>query len=96
MTMRVRSIGIIQTAKTVAALYALIGIILGIAAFFVYLFAPARSTGGGGIVPAILAVIFIPIFYGILGFVGVAIAAWIYNFVAEKTGGVEFTTTSVG
>jgi len=96
MTMRVRSIGILQTAKTAAALYGLIGIILGAVAFFVYLFAPAKSAGGAGIVPALLALILVPVFYGVVGFIGIAISAWIYNFVAEKTGGVEFTTTNVG
>jgi hypothetical protein len=96
MTMRISSIGVMQTAKTLAALYALIGIIIGIVAFFVFLFAPTHSAGGGGILTAILALIVIPIFYAVIGFIAIAIAAWIYNVVAEKTGGVEFTATNVG
>jgi hypothetical protein len=94
--MRISSIGIVQTAKTLAAPYARIGVIIGIVAFFVYLFAPAHSVGGHGILTAMLALVFIPIIYAITGSIAIAIAAWIYNLVANKTGGVEFTATKVG
>jgi len=43
-----------------------------------------------------LALVFIPIIYAITGSIAIAIAAWIYNLVANKTGGVEFTATKVG
>jgi len=96
MTTRISSIGIMQTAKTMAGLYGFIGIIGGVVAFVFYLVAPARSVGGPGILMAILALILLPIIYAIFGYIAIAIGAWIYNFVASKTGGVEFTTTNIG
>jgi hypothetical protein len=37
--------------------------------------------------------IFVPVFYGVLGFVGGVIAAFFYNLVAKMTGGLEFKVT---
>jgi hypothetical protein len=34
-------------------------------------------------------IIFLPIFYGILGFIGGLITAWTYNLVARFAGGLE-------
>lgn len=35
----------------------------------------------------------IPVFYGVLGFIGGCISAWLYNLVASWTGGLEFEVT---
>jgi len=35
------------------------------------------------------AIIILPIMYGIFGFIGGAIGAWIYNLVAGWIGGIE-------
>ena len=97
MTLRVTSIGIMQTAKTLAVLYGLIGVIVGIAAFFVEVLAPPSSISGpSGIVPGIVGLILIPILYAIAGFIAVAVTVWLYNIVAQRMGGVEFTTANVG
>ena len=45
---------------------------------------------GGGI--AGVLVIFLPVIYAVLGFIGGVIAAFVYNLVAKWTGGIEFTT----
>lgn len=39
--------------------------------------------------------VFLPIIYAVVGFIGGVIAAFIYNLVAKWTGGVEFTTEEV-
>jgi len=39
--------------------------------------------------------IFLPVIYAVLGFIGGVIAAFIYNVVAKWTGGIEFTTGEV-
>ena len=38
------------------------------------------------------APIFLPIFYGIMGFVGGLLSAWLYNIVAKWVGGIEIET----
>jgi hypothetical protein len=45
--------------------------------------------------PAIFSgvfLIFLPIIYAVIGFIGGVITALIYNLVAKWTGGIEFTT----
>lgn len=37
----------------------------------------------------VASVIMFPIVYGVMGFVGGLITAWVYNFVARKVGGVR-------
>jgi len=97
MNLRITSIGITQTANTVAALYGLLGLIFGILAFFFALFAPSsRFATTSGVIPAIFALILFPILYALGAFIFVAIGSWVYNVVAAKTGGVEFHATQVG
>jgi hypothetical protein len=58
----------------------------------------ASARTGPQALPAIFSgvfVIFLPIIYAVLGFIGGVIAAFIYNLVAKWTGGVEFTTEGV-
>jgi hypothetical protein len=35
------------------------------------------------------AIIVLPIFYGIIGFLSALITAWVYNLVASRVGGIE-------
>lgn len=37
----------------------------------------------------------IPVFYAVFGFVFVAVGAWVYNLVASRMGGVEYSTVDV-
>ena len=39
--------------------------------------------------------LFLPVLYGVFGFIGGLIAAAVYNLVAKWTGGLEFTLTDV-
>jgi membrane protease YdiL (CAAX protease family) len=60
--------------------------------------AAGAARGGGQAIPAIFSgvfVIFLPIIYAVVGFIGGVIAGFIYNLVAKWTGGVEFTTEEV-
>lgn len=45
--------------------------------------------GGGGAVMGILVMILMPIIYGLMGFVGGALTAFLYNIFAKFVGGVE-------
>jgi hypothetical protein len=83
MAQRIRRFGIGQTAKVVAALYALLGLVF--LPFFLLgsMFAPKETGLGAGFVIAL------PVIYGIMGFIFTAIGCAIYNFVAGFVGGIE-------
>ena len=71
-----------QTSKVAGILYLLMGLV-----FAVFLLLGALAEGDGpGIVFALLA----PALYGAIGFVGTALMCWLYNMIAERTGGIEF------
>jgi hypothetical protein len=48
-----------------------------------------RGSGFGGMIFGAAAIIVLPIFYGLLGFIGTLIAAALYNWIAGFTGGIE-------
>ncbi len=91
--MVINRIGPLSLAKIAGLLYALMGLFFGGILSLVALggaFASADS--GNAIFPMIFgagAIVFLPIFYGCLGFVGTLIMAWLYNLVAGMLGGVE-------
>ena len=83
MAQRITRFSVAQTAKVFAIIYALLGLLF---VPFVLL-AGAFGPEGAGF-PTIIAVAF-PIFYAVLGYVGVAIGCAIYNMVAGWVGGIE-------
>ena len=95
--MVLRRIGPFSCAKVSAILYALLGLIAGFfisaGALFMSAIASRMShSPEGGLFAALFgvgAIIFMPIFYGILGFIMGLITAWLYNLVAGWVGGVE-------
>ena len=100
--MIIRRVGVLSVAKIAAALYALMGLIIGA---FISLFALVGSMaamGGGndnavlGIFMGVGAVVALPIFYGVLGGVFAAISAALYNLVAGFVGGIEIEVESTG
>ena len=98
--MVVRRVGALSLGKVLGAVYALLKLIIG--AFFA-LFSvlgsllgvavggldTQGSKAGFGVLFGVGSIIFLPIFYGILGFIGGLITAWIYNLVARFAGGLE-------
>lgn len=83
MPQQIRRFGIGQTAKVIAVLYALMGLIFVPFVLIAAAFAPREAGFGTGFALAL------PILYGVLGFVFTAIACAIYNFVAGYVGGIE-------
>lgn len=88
-------IGVLSAAKMLGVMYALFGLIFG--AFFSLLSVLGAAVNNGGHggsgIPfpfvGIGAIIILPIMYGLMGFIGGAIAAAIYNVVAGFAGGIE-------
>lgn len=82
----------LSCAKIVGTIYAVLGIVFGAMFSLVSLF--GAFAGGDRSSPFIAlfgvgAVIVLPIFYGMLGFVSALIGAWLYNALAGALGGIE-------
>ena len=89
--MILRKIGPLSCAKISGLLYALLGLIGGAIFSFISLITSAAGldSGGSGFFFGAAAIIVLPIVYGLFGFVGGAISAWLYNIIAGWIGGVE-------
>ena len=88
--MVLKSIGPMSCAKVSGVLYALLGLIVG---FFFSIFGLIGAAIGGdssmGALFGIGAIVIMPIFYGVLGFVSGLIVAFIFNLVVGWVGGIE-------
>lgn len=83
-------------AKVAGVLYAMIGFIVGAIASVAILAGGISASsfpapGMGGLV-GIGAIVILPIFYGVMGFVMGYVVPWLYNLVAGWVGGIEIQT----
>ena len=99
--MQVKRVGAFSAGKVTGALYALLGLVFGVIFALISLLGIAitslapNSSGsstaallsGGGV--AIASIIFLPVLYGVLGFITGLISAFLYNLVAGFIGGIE-------
>jgi hypothetical protein len=86
---KITKIGAKSFARVLGFLYGLLGLVGGVVVFLISLF--SLITGHtSGIVVGIIFLILIPIAYGLMGFVLGYLTALLYNYVAKKTGGIEF------
>lgn len=100
--MVLKRIGALSCAKIMGVLYAIIGLVLGglfslFAMIGLALGAGQRGEPGEAILGLFFgmgAVIFLPVFYGVLGFIGGLISAALYNVLAGVIGGVELELES--
>jgi hypothetical protein len=94
--MVVKSVGVVSVGKIYGAITAAMGLLFGIGiALFSVLGAGLAETTESAILGPVLgvgAVIVLPIFYGVLGFIGGLIGAALYNVFAAMVGGVEIQT----
>jgi hypothetical protein len=90
--MVINRVGPLSCAKIAGTLYAILGLIIG-ACFSLFALAGMSSdrTGGAmfGVLLGVGAIVALPIFYGIIGFIGTIIMGWLYNVAAGIVGGVE-------
>jgi hypothetical protein len=92
--MIVRRVGPLSFGKLMGVLYALFGLVFGALVSVISIaggaFAPRDDANGMfGVLFGAAAIIVLPIFYGVLGFVTSLIGAALYNVVAAAVGGVE-------
>jgi hypothetical protein len=92
--MVLKRVGILSAAKVSGAVMAVLGLIFGgmmalVSAAGIAINAQQNGPQFPAIFLGIGAVIVVPIFYGILGFIMGAIYAALYNFIAGMVGGLE-------
>ena len=93
--MIIKSVGVMSVARIVAAIYGIFGLIAGV-------FLSLAAAGGFGIKEEISsevswmgpffgfgAILALPLLYFILGYLGGAIGAWVFNNAAKAMGGLE-------
>jgi hypothetical protein len=99
MKKRLSHVSPLQLGIVLGILYGIVSIIFIIPMFLIMSVVGAASARTGAqAMPVIFTgafMIFLPIIYAVLGFIGGVITAFIYNLVAKWTGGIEFTTEEV-
>lgn len=97
---RIRRFGIVRTATTVAALYAVIAlvfvILFGLIALAGVAVVPdsSRTAIGAGVAGLLVFAVIVVLFYAVIGWIFTAIACALYNFVAGFAGGIEIQVES--
>ncbi|MEA2464092.1 MAG: hypothetical protein QOJ98_1839 [Acidobacteriota bacterium] len=90
--MVIRRVGPLSLAKISGALYALLGLIFGAIISLISIAGSAfmpKDAGFSGMLFGVGAIVILPIFYGVLGFIMSLIMAGLYNLIAGWVGGVE-------
>lgn len=93
MKTRLSSVSLKHNGK-VMALFTLL-LMLPLVAFFIFLMAisPAiYDAQGNPIETPYFIMLIVPFVYAGLAFLGTVFMGWVYNYVAKKTGGLEFET----
>jgi hypothetical protein len=91
--MVIRRVEPLSCAKVTGVLYVILGLVVGAGiSFFSSMASMAGANPRASAMAGVFgmgAIIFLPILYGIAGFVTTLIGAWLYNLVAGIVGGIE-------
>ena len=94
--MVIKSVNVLSCARLVAAIYGIFGLIFGLVFSFIALTGFSIAAVGGEEGPAWLAAVFgvgaviaLPVFYGVMGYLGGLVGSWVYNRAADVMGGLE-------
>jgi len=82
---QIQSFGVHKTSLVIACVYFVISLL-----FVPFIFMAASENHA---LPVFLY--FLPVFYGLLGYLITALGCWIYNLIAKKIGGIEVITSEV-
>lgn len=99
MNLRLKKLGILSVAKIYGLFGVIFGLIIGVLAALVAvtmgtLGAASAGDDAGGMLAmtagmGCLYILLFPLLYGVICFIGGALSAWIFNFVAPRAGGLE-------
>ena len=81
---QIKSFGVLQTSKVMGVIYFFFGVLIAIA--FMLRFAVFRGLHHPRV---LIFFLFVPLLYGVGGFVLTAVMCGIYNRVARRFGGIE-------
>ena len=88
MKIQIVNVSVGQSAKVLAVLYTVMSLPI-------MLFVTAAGFVGGGlgtgIGVAIMTLLIAPLVYGVLTFLFAGLVAWLYNVVAQRVGGLEYS-----
>ncbi len=93
--MTITRVNPVSAAKVAGLLYVVIGLIAGALLSLVSMGGAALGAASGddgaifGALFGVGAIVLLPICYGIFGFIGTLIMAWLFNVAAGMVGGVE-------
>jgi len=96
MQKRLTHIAPVKLGIVLAVVYGVMSLVIIVPCFLLISLAGVANTARTGNPMLVnftgVFVIFLPIIYAVIGFIGGVIAALIYNLVAKWTGGIEFIT----
>ena len=87
--MVIRRVGALSCAKVTGLLYVILGLIFGACLSLISLLGVDVGNSALQGMFGVGAIVLLPIFYGVLGFLGTLIMALLFNFAAGVTGGIE-------
>ena len=82
----ITAMDVLSVAKIEALITLIVGLLFGIFTLIVGAFSMTLSVWD-----FVTTLIFIPLFYGIFGFVGGALGAWLYNKFSSRVGGIKIS-----
>jgi hypothetical protein len=87
--MVIRRVGALSCAKIAGLLYLILGFVFGACISLFAVIGSGLFPDGGSTFFGAGAIVILPIFYGVGGFLGTLLMASLFNLVAGITGGVE-------
>ena len=104
--LRIKKFGVLSVAKIQAVMMLVISLLIaipyGLIIILYGLFGGSMvggqaglAVGGGGVILGIVVMIGVPIMYGIIGFIGGAIGALLYNLFSSFVGGIEIEVENI-
>ena len=90
-SIEIKRFDVVSVGKIMAVVYTVMGFFIGLVIAVSGSFA---ALAGAGIFAAlgVLAIVVMPVFFGIIGFVAGIVMAFVYNIVAERVGDIAFDT----
>lgn len=85
----IKKVSAISVAKLLGLMQAVIGFVLGLFMFIAAVFSNFNGEGAIGLIFGIAAPIFLPILYGLMGWVTGYLFGALYNLFAKTIGGIK-------